>query len=80
MTDTTTGQQHFEIVRRGYEPQQVDRRIAALVAELEKTRTRTSELERRVQELHVQSQEPGTAAPHAGLGARIEKILALAEE
>ena len=49
MTDTTTGQQHFEIVKRGYEPQQVDRRIAALVADLEKTRKRTADLERRVE-------------------------------
>jgi len=81
MTDTTTGQQHFEIVRRGYEPQQVDRRIAALVADLEKTRKRTVDLERRVEELHLESQEQGAAAPtYAGLGTRIEKILGLAEE
>ena len=82
MTDTTTSQEHFEIVRRGYEPQQVDRRIAALVTELEQTRRRTADLERRVEELHLQQQEQGeTAAPtYAGLGTRIEKILGLAEE
>ena len=81
MTDTTTGQQHFEIVKRGYEPQQVDRRIAALVADLEKTRKRTADLERRVEELHLESQQQSGAAPtYAGLGTRIEKILGLAEE
>ena len=84
MSDTTTHQQ-FEIVRRGYEPQQVDRRVKALVSELEATRRRTAELERRVEELHLQSralqeQTDEGKPPYAGLGARIEQILGLAEE
>lgn len=83
MSHTTTHQQ-FEIVRRGYEPTQVDRRIAGLVSELENTRRHTAELERRVEELHLQSSElqeqAGGVPGYAGLGARIEQILGLAEE
>jgi cell division septum initiation protein DivIVA len=85
MTDTTTGRQTFEIVRRGYEPQQVDRRVAALVSELEQTRKRSADLERRVEELHLQSQQmqdeaEGSVPAYAGLGTRIEQILTLAEQ
>ena len=83
MTNTAdTAREQFEIVRRGYEPQQVDRRISALARELQAARQRTAELERRVEELHVQSQrEPAADAPaFAGLGARIEQMLVLAEE
>jgi cell division septum initiation protein DivIVA len=78
--------EQFEVVRRGYEPQQVDRHVTALSRELQAARARTSELERAVEELRnlppaapeeVPS-EPGT--PFAGLGARIEKMLGLADE
>jgi hypothetical protein len=70
----------FEIVRRGYEPQQVDRRVAGLVRELEAARQQQAELERRVGELESQSQDTGEPArPYAGIGARVEQILALAE-
>ena len=80
MTNTPAGRETFEIVRRGYEPQQVDRRIAALARDLETANQRRAELERRVEELHTQSQESGGGAPYSGLGARIEQILGLAEE
>jgi cell division septum initiation protein DivIVA len=69
----------FEVVRRGYEPSQVDRHVAALKRELENHRHRADEAERRVQELHTQ--QPDDQAPaYAGLGARIEQILGLADE
>jgi len=78
---TNTPRETFEIVRRGYEPTQVDRRLAALSRELEQARARQADLERRVEELHTQGpQEEGAATPYAGLGARIEQILGLAEE
>jgi predicted nucleic acid-binding Zn-ribbon protein len=53
MTNTPTGRETFEVVRRGYEPQQVDRRIAALTREIESANQRRVELERRIEELHV---------------------------
>jgi hypothetical protein len=83
MTNSTdTAREQFEIVRRGYEPQQVDRRISALARELQAARQRTAELERRVEELHVQPPKDSSAdvPTFAGLGARIEQILALADE
>lgn len=83
MTNTAdTAREQFEIVRRGYEPQQVDRRISALARDLQAARQRTAELERRVEELHVHSQQetPADAPAYAGLGARIEQMLGLADE
>jgi hypothetical protein len=83
MTPTTdTAREQFEIVRRGYEPQQVDRRISALARDLQAARQRTVELERRVEELHLQSKKdaPADAPTFAGLGARIEQMLGLADE
>lgn len=78
---TNTPRETFEIVRRGYEPTQVDRRLAALSRELEQARSRQADLERRAEELQAQGpQEEGAATPYAGLGARIEQILGLAEE
>ena len=56
MTNTPAGHETFEIVRRGYEPQQVDRRIAALARDLQTANQRREELERRVDELHTQGQ------------------------
>jgi hypothetical protein len=83
MTNTSeTAREQFEIVRRGYEPQQVDRKVSGLANDLQAARKRVSDLERRLEEIHVQ----GPAAPDenaptfAGLGARIEQILGLAEE
>jgi cell division septum initiation protein DivIVA len=83
MTNTAdTAREQFEIVRRGYEPQQVDRRISTLARELQAARQRTAELERRVEELHLQGDEPTRpdAPAFAGVGARIEQILALADD
>src|SRR5687767_6222342 len=79
MTNSPTGRETFEVVRRGYEPQQVDRRIAALSREIESANQRRAELERRIEELHVQP-DSEQATPYSGLGARIEQILGLAEE
>jgi cell division septum initiation protein DivIVA len=79
-----TAREQFEIVRRGYEPQQVDRRLASLFRDLQATRQRAAELERRVEELRNQALEPSPdheqAPPFAGLGARIEEMLGLADE
>jgi hypothetical protein len=82
MTNTSdTAREQFEIVRRGYEPQQVDRTVTGLARDLQAARQRVSELERRVEELHVQGEAPADEVPtFAGLGARIEQILGLAEE
>jgi cell division septum initiation protein DivIVA len=82
---THPSSEQFEIVRRGYDPRQVDHRFAELARELDSTGRRAAELERRVEELHLQSQEPpargdGAAPLYAGLGVRVEQILALAEE
>ena len=67
---TNTPRETFEIVRRGYEPTQVDRRLAALTRELEQARARQADLERRAEELQAQGpQEEGAATPYAGLGA-----------
>jgi cell division septum initiation protein DivIVA len=84
MTNTAdTAREQFEIVRRGYEPQQVDRRISTLARDLQAARQRAAELERRVEELHLQSQQDqaqSDSSAFAGLGPRIEQILALADE
>ncbi|HEY9391229.1 MAG TPA: hypothetical protein VIR27_15865 [Mycobacteriales bacterium] len=81
----------FDVTMRGYDREQVEAHIARLDAELaaswqerEKMAQRIKALERRLEELHLESQamqqsveEPPTLA---GLGARMEKILRLAEE
>lgn len=81
----------FDVQLRGYDREQVEAHIARLDAELaaswqerEKMAQRIKALERRLEELHLESQaiqqsmdEPPTLA---GLGARMEKILRLAEE
>jgi cell division septum initiation protein DivIVA len=69
----------FEVVRRGYEPSQVDKHVASLQRELETLRRRAAEAEGRVQELHTQSPDEQKPA-YAGLGARIEQMLGLADE
>jgi cell division septum initiation protein DivIVA len=78
MTNPAT-RESFEVVRRGYEPTQVDRHVAGLKRELENHRRRADEAERRVQELHTQSPDEQKPA-YSGLGARIEQILGLADE
>jgi hypothetical protein len=69
----------FEVVRRGYEPTQVDRRVTALQRELADSRSRAEAAERRVQELHAAPADDQAPA-YSGLGARIEQILGLADE
>ena len=75
----STANEAFEVVRRGYEPSQVDRRLTALQREVDQQRHRADEAERRVQEMHTAVSDEKAPA-YAGLGARIEQILGLADE
>ena len=75
----------FELVRRGYDRGQVDDRITKLVADRDSALARITSLEKRIEELHLETQNAQAqvtdAEPsYAGLGARVEKILRLAEE
>lgn len=75
----------FELVRRGYDRGQVDDRITKLVADRDSALARITALEKRIEELHLETQNAQAqvtdAEPsYAGLGARVEKILRLAEE
>ncbi|MFD7638659.1 cellulose-binding protein, partial [Streptomyces sp. NPDC059873] len=75
----------FELVRRGYDRGQVDDRITKLVADRDSALARITSLEKRIEELHLETQnaqaQVSDAEPsYAGLGARVEKILRLAEE
>src|SRR3954452_9728983 len=70
----------FEVVRRGYEPSQVDRHVAALQREIENHRHRDDEAERTTASATEGEQPADKGAPFAGLGARIEQILGLAGE
>ncbi len=75
----------FELVRRGYDRGQVDDRITKLVADRDSALARITALEKRIEELHLETQnaqaQVNDAEPsYAGLGARVEKILRLAEE
>ena len=79
----------FDIVRRGYDPRQVDDRVGnltrALTAEREEAGRQIAMLQRRVEELHLEAESAQTDAAatepsFAGLGARVEQILRLAEE
>ncbi|MGO4751690.1 cellulose-binding protein, partial [Streptomyces sp. 2MCAF27] len=75
----------FELVRRGYDRGQVDDRITKLVADRDSALSRITSLEKRIEELHLETQNAqaqiNDAEPsYAGLGARVEKILRLAEE
>ena len=80
MTNTPAGRESFEIVRRGYEPQQVDSRFAALSRDLQAAKQRAAELEKRVEELHVQGSQESDKSPYEAMSARIQQILHLAEE
>jgi cell division septum initiation protein DivIVA len=75
----------FELVRRGYDRGQVDDRITKLVADRDSALTRITALEKRIEELHLETQNAqaqvnDSEPSYAGLGARVEKILRLAEE
>ena len=74
----------FELVRRGYDRGQVNDRLTKLVADRDSALTRITAL-KRIEELHLETQNAQAqvtdAEPsYAGLGARVEKILRLAEE
>jgi chromosome segregation ATPase len=84
---TSTGEvgPGFDIVLRGYERRQVDEHLAVTTAERRAAAGRVGGLERRVEELTVEFRDAqkrgGEVEPsYAGLGARVEKILRLAEE
>jgi cell division septum initiation protein DivIVA len=76
----------FDIVLRGYERKQVDERLARIAVDRRAAAERVAALERRVEQLRVELQDAqrgaaGRVEPsYAGLGARVEKILRLAEE
>ncbi|MFJ2721908.1 hypothetical protein [Streptomyces sp. NPDC087437] len=75
----------FDLVRRGYDRDQVDSRVNELVGDRNKALSRISALEQRIQELLAETEYPqaqgSDAEPsYAVLGPRIEKILRLAEE
>ncbi|WP_405622189.1 cellulose-binding protein [Streptomyces sp. NBC_01508] len=82
MNDTSV---RFELVRRGYHREQVDNLVTQVVGDRDKALARITALEQRVKELTA---ETGNAQTHfvenapsfAGLGARVEEILRLAEE
>ena len=83
MSDQNT-QPSFRIVRRGYEPTDVNRHIAELLKETGQHQQRIAELTGKVRELEAarqlaqeQSEQPPT---FADFGKRIGDILALAEE
>ena len=75
----------FDYSRKGYDVNQVNDRITKLSAERDNAISRVGSLEKRIEELHlenqnVQAQLTETEPSYAGLGARVEKILRLAEE
>src|SRR6185312_10707773 len=81
----TTSPLGLEIVRKGYDIAQTNERVTKLTAERDTAHTRVTALEKRIEELHlenqsVQAQLSDSEPSYAGLGARVEKILRLAEE
>ena len=80
----------FDVALRGYDRDQVDAHLASLeseftgaLSERDRLAERVKQLENRVEELHLQSpEEPPaqTGSPVNGFGARIEKIMRLAED
>jgi cell division septum initiation protein DivIVA len=79
---STTPSAGFPSVRRGYDPNQVDRRLSELTSSLDACRQQNAELSRRVAELEEEraaSQDGGGEPSYAGLGARIEQMLELAD-
>jgi cell division septum initiation protein DivIVA len=73
----------FDIVLRGYERRQVDEHLATLVNERLTAERRASDLEKQVTRLRTEAaanKSEATEPTYAGLGARVEKILRLAEE
>jgi cell division septum initiation protein DivIVA len=79
---TTSPSSGFSSVRRGYDPNEVDRRVGELVSALDACNKQSAELARRVAELEQERhalQEAAGAPSYSGLGARIEQMFGLAE-
>lgn len=74
----------FQVVRRGYSAEQVDETFSHLVRDLTVLRAERDALRRACAELEARVHQLGTEANDAptyrGLGERVERILALAEE
>ncbi len=77
MTDNTP----FRVVLRGYEPSQVDQRLAELAHQAQASAARADELAERVRVLEEQAAQPAAEVPATfdHLGQRVGKILTLAE-
>src|SRR4051794_8753973 len=81
----------FDVALRGYDRDQVDAHLASLeseftgaLSERDRLAERVKQLEARVEELHLQPGDDRTApeqvSPVDGFGARIEKIMRVAED
>ena len=84
MQSNGPGDVHFDVVRRGYDREQVDERMRFLGAELSTAeRALTAARERAAtleDELASARSELGRRTPETGFGNRVEKILRLAED
>jgi cell division septum initiation protein DivIVA len=87
MSDASTSsdaQPSFRIVRRGYEPTDVNRHVADLLKEQGTQQQRIAELSAKVRELEasrtLQQEQTPEPATFADLGKRVGDILTLAEE
>lgn len=80
------GHASFRLVRRGYEPTEVDQRITDLMKQAGASQQRIVELTGRVRELETaqalaaDAPAPTAAPTFADLGARVGQILSLAED
>jgi cell division septum initiation protein DivIVA len=71
----------FDIVLRGYERRQVDEHLSTLVTDRMAAERKAGELEKQVARVRAEYEASDHAEPnYATLGARVEKILRLAEE
>src|SRR4051812_5864619 len=80
----------FDVALRGYDRDQVDAHLASLeseftgaLSERDRLAERVKQLEARVEELHLQPGDDRAAeqvSPVDGFGARIEKIMRVAED
>jgi cell division septum initiation protein DivIVA len=71
----------FDIVLRGYERRQVDEHLSALVGERMVAERRVADLEQHLVRVRKEAEAGEQNQPsYASLGARVQKILALAEE
>ena len=85
MTESSAPHSSFRIVRRGYEPTDVNRHVADLLKESGNHQQRIAELSAKVRELEasrslVQDQPVEQPASFSDLGKRVGDILTLADE